>query len=130
MAVVATGESGHGDAHASLDGVARLLDDARETLAGVERELWMLALLGLVGDLALTVYGLERGLAEANPFARAAVHAHGYGALAALKAGALALGVGGWLLLPRRHRAVVPLALAAPWTLAVVANAVTITVFA
>lgn len=127
---MATGESGHGDARSSLDGVARLLDDARVRLAGVERELWMLALLGLVGDLALTVYGLERGLTEANPVARAALAAHGYPALAAMKAGAVAVGVGGWLVLPRRHRAVVPLALALPWTLAVLVNAVTLTLAA
>jgi hypothetical protein len=124
---VATEETGHGDGRASLGRVARLLDRARERLAGVERELWLLALLALVGDLALTVYGLERGLAEANPVARVALAAHGYAALVAMKAGALSVGVGGWLLLPRRHRSVVPLALAMPWTLAVLVNAATLT---
>lgn len=123
-------ETGHADSGRGDYRLSAVAETARETLAGVERELWLLAAVGLVGDLALTVYGLERGLAEANPFARAAVHAHGYGALAALKAGAFAVGVGGWLVLPRRHRAVAPFALAVPWTLAVVVNVVTLTLVA
>ncbi len=124
---MATEETGRGDAGVIGSRTARLLDAVRETLAGVERELWLLAVVGLFGDLALTVYGLERGLTEANPVARAALAAHGYAALAVMKAGALSVGVAGWLLLPRSHRAVVPLALAAPWTLAVLVNAVTLT---
>lgn len=106
------------------DGAGPLLESARDTLAGFERELWVIALVALVGDLLLTYYGLEQGLTEANPVARHAVTEYGYLALGALKAGALGVGVAGWVVLPRRFGAIVPLALAIPWTVAVVVNVV------
>lgn len=107
-------------------GVAASLAAARRTVAGVERELWALAAVALVGDLLLTYHGLEQGLREANPVARAAVDRYGYAALGALKAGAVGVAVAGRLAMPRRYGAVVPLALAAPWTAAVLLNAATI----
>lgn len=99
-------------------------------VADHETELWALAVATLVGDLALTTYGLQQGLSEANPVASAAAADHGVVGLAALKGFALAVGLGGWLVLPERAQAVVPLALSLPWTLAVVVNLATLAVAA
>lgn len=108
----------------TANGIGARLERTRRTLARYERELWLFAGLALLGDLVLTYLGLEQGLTEANPVARAGVERYGYLALVGLKAGALAVAVIGWVVLPRRFGAVVPLALALPWTTAVVVNAV------
>lgn len=106
------------------------IESVRGRLARLERELWLVALAALAGDVLLTYIGLERGLTEANPVARAAIERFGYVALVGLKAGALAVGVAGWWLLPGRFGAVIPLALALPWSTAVVVNAVTLAAMA
>jgi hypothetical protein len=111
------------DASRAVVAVEARAERAYRHVVGLERELWVLAATALVADLALTIYGLEQGYAEANPLARAILHAHGYPALVVLKAWALGVGVGGWLVMPRAFRAFVPLALAVPWTVAVLVNA-------
>lgn len=122
MTGVAHDSGERGDGHDPAGGTAAGIGATRRRVARAERELWAVALLALLGDLVLTVYGLEQGLTEANPVARAAVERYGYVALAGLKAVALLVGVLGWVVLPRRYRAVIPLALAVPWTFAVVVN--------
>jgi hypothetical protein len=89
--------------------------------------LWIAVLAGLVLDSVLTVYGIHLGLAERNPVAADLIANVGVvPALALLKGAALAVGVGGWVLLPERYRGLVPAGLAVPWVGAAVANALTI----
>ncbi|MFB6166107.1 MAG: DUF5658 family protein [Haloarculaceae archaeon] len=88
-----------------------------------ERLLWAIALATLLADVALTAYGLRVGLTEGNPIVRVALLHSGFAAMAGLKLLSLAVGLAAWALLPRRHRAVVPLGLALPWGGAVVSNA-------
>lgn len=124
MGTVSLDSGERGGRRVATGGIGTTSEAARERLAGFERELWALALLALAGDVVLTLYGLEQGLTEANPVARAAVARYGYVALLGLKGAALGVGVLGWLALPRRYGVVIPLALALPWTVAVVVNAV------
>lgn len=95
------------------------------TLSGVgrvERLLWVLVAVGLVGDVLTTYYGLRIGLTESNPVARAAIEQFGMGAMVGMKL--LAVGVGLYCrrLLPKPHVLLVPTGLAVPWLAAVVIN--------
>lgn len=108
------------------DRLAAVLDWADRN----ERALWAVAVLALAADVALTRYGLANGLVERNPVARAATRELGFLALVGMKAGALAVGVGGRAALPSRYAPAVPLALALPWGLAAGVNAVLVVLFA
>jgi hypothetical protein len=88
----------------------------------VERLLWAVVLLALVGDLLTTYVGLRAGLVESNPVARRALGQFGFLSLVGLKAFALAVGFVGRTLVPREYVAFVPVGLAAPWMFAVVVN--------
>lgn len=96
--------------------------------ASVETELWVVVVVAMAADLALTVYGLERGLTEANPVAVYSMEVLGLAGLGVLKLLALGVGVVGWVLVPREYAAVVPLGLAVPTTLTVLVNTWTISV--
>lgn len=100
----------------------RRLTPALADIEGVERLLWLLVVVGLVGDLLTTYYGLRLGLAESNPVARAAMQQLGFGALVGLKLFAVGVGLLCRQLLPERHVALVPAGLAVPWLAAVVVN--------
>lgn len=94
-------------------------------LAGIdgwERTLWILVGVALVGDLLTTYYGLQLGLTESNPVARAALDRFGFAAMVGLKLFALGVGVGCRWLLPDEHGLLVPAGLAVPWMGAVVVN--------
>ncbi len=88
----------------------------------IERLLWAVVLLALVGDLLTTYVGLRAGLVESNPVARHALGRYGFLSLVGLKAFALAVGFVGRTLVPREYVAFVPVGLAAPWVFAVVVN--------
>lgn len=89
--------------------------------------LWAAVIVGTVLDAALTVYGIRLGLAEGNPVAADLIADVGVvPALALLKGGALAVGVGGWVVMPDDYRGLVPAGLAVPWVGASAANALTI----
>ncbi len=92
------------------------------TPTDLERTLWVLVALSLVGDLVTTFVGLQLGLTESNPVARGAMDAVGMAGLLALKAGAIAVALGCRSLLPDTYRPIVPAALAVPWTAAVGIN--------
>lgn len=97
------------------------------TAVALETPAWALAVLALALDVGLTAYGLQIGLAEANPVARRLIDAVGFvGALAVLKGGAVAVGVAAWRCVPRPYRIVIPSGLALPWLVATAINAVTI----
>ena len=91
-------------------------------IEGWERTLWILVAVGLVGDLLTTYYGLQVGLSESNPVARAAIEQFGFTAMVALKLFAVGVGLGCRRLLPERHALLVPAGLAVPWLAAVVVN--------
>lgn len=83
--------------------------------------LWILVVLGMVLDVALTGIGLSLGLQERNPIALALIERLGLlGAGLVLKGLVFCVGLTCWLLLPRlfptqRHRRyLIPLALAVP----------------
>jgi|GEM_PF-2543815 len=99
---------------------------ARRQLArrssGIERALWLVVLLAMAADVALTHVGRQVGLVELNPIARDALQTHGVLGLVALKGVALVLGAVLWAVFPRRYTALVPLGLALPTIPAVVSN--------
>lgn len=84
-------------------------------LASQERFLWRAAAALLVLDLLTTVYGLHLGFEESNPVAAALMERHGILALGFLKGFAVAVAVGGWVVLTRDRRFIVPVCLAVPW---------------
>jgi len=89
--------------------------------------LWVAAMATLVADSALTVYGLRLGLTEVNPVAAGLIADVGVvGALALLKAGAVAVAVVGWVVMPADYRGLVPAGLALPWAFASVVNVVAV----
>lgn len=96
---------------------------AVDRLAAVESQLWIVLLVTLVADVALTHYGLQMGLTEANPLMRTAIEAVGIAALLGVKLLIVGVGVGVRLSLDERG-AVVPIGLALPWFLAATINAV------
>jgi hypothetical protein len=89
---------------------------------GGERVLWLLVVVGLVADLLTTFYGLQMGLSESNPVARAAIEQFGFSALVGLKLFAVGVGVACRQLLSGRHVLLVPLGLAIPWLAASFVN--------
>lgn len=108
----------------SFDGatVRQRLDGATAGVGILERALWILVALSLVGDLATTAAGLHLGLTESNPVARGAIDGLGLVGMLGLKAFALAIAVYCRTLLPEEYAPIVPAGLAVPWTAAVVVN--------
>jgi hypothetical protein len=88
----------------------------------IERLLWAIVLLALVGDLLTTYVGLRTGLTESNPVARHALGRYGFLSLVGLKTFALTVGFVGRTLVPREYVAFVPVGLAVPWVFAVLVN--------
>ncbi len=110
----------------SFDGVEERVAARIPAGDGLERVLWGVVALSLIGDVVTTVVGLHFGLAEANPIARGAVDGWGVVGLFALKAGAVGIGLCCRPLLEPAYRPIVPAGLAIPWTVATVANVYTI----
>ena len=89
--------------------------------------LWIVAVVTLLADGALTVYGMRLGLTEVNPVAAGLIADVGVvGALALLKVGAVAVAVVGWVVMPGDYRGLVPAGLALPWAFASVVNVVAV----
>jgi hypothetical protein len=85
--------------------------------------LWLAAMVTLVADGALTIYGIRLGLTEINPVAAGLIADVGIvPALALLKGGAVAVAVVGWVVMPADYRGLVPAGLALPWGLASAVN--------
>lgn len=91
-------------------------------LAAHERELWFVALSAMVFDVILTVHGLQLGLSERNPVARAALESTGTIGLYLVKSGAVLTGLCCRPFLPESCTVIIPLALAIPSVLAVGVN--------
>ncbi|WP_121743063.1 DUF5658 family protein [Natronorubrum halophilum] len=92
------------------------------TPESLERALWALVVLSLVGDVVTTFAGLHLGLAESNPVARGAIEGHGLAGMLALKGVAVGIGLICRPMLPEAYRPIVPAGLAIPWVIAVCIN--------
>jgi len=100
------------------------LATATTTYAG---GLWVVAMVTLVADGALTVYGIRLGLTEINPVAADLIARIGIvPTLALLKSGAVAVAVVGWVVMPADYRGLVPASLALPWAAASLVNVVAV----
>lgn len=98
------------------------LRERLERCWSAESALWAVAVVVMLLDVGLTVYGLSLGLSEVNPLGRMAIAAFGSAGLPLAKLPVFALALVGWWLLPAAERWVVPLGLAVPWGIAVVLN--------
>lgn len=123
---ISRGSTDSGSTPSAAGHVSPLSGRLLQSASTFQRELWFLVLATMLMDVTLTVHGLQIGLHEHNPIARSAIDAAGVVGLYGLKLGALAIGVGLWLALPRPLSAIVPLGLALPTTIAVVNNALLI----
>ncbi len=99
-----------------------------QVLSRYERELWFLTLSAMLIDVTLTTHGLQLGLRELNPVARAALDSAGVVGLYGLKIVAVFLGVLCVWAIPDEYTAVVPLGLAIPSLIAVIINTVLISI--
>lgn len=88
----------------------------------LERALWVLVALSLLGDVLTTFVGLRIGLAESNPVARTVIDGHGMGGMLVLKALAIGVALACRPILPPSYRPIVPAGLAVPWMIAVCVN--------
>ncbi len=93
-----------------------------EQMDDLERLLWVVVGLSLVGDLVTTFVGLHLGLAESNPVARNAIEQWGVFGMLALKGFAVAVALLCRTVLEQAYRPIIPAALALPWVLAVCIN--------
>ena len=89
----------------------------------VEPELWIALLTVMALDVVLTMYGLEIGLREGNPIARAAIERFGVFGLVWLKGLSMTIAVIGWARIERRFQGLVPLGITLVWGFAVTVNA-------
>lgn len=99
-----------------------------QVLSQYERELWFLTLAAMLMDVTLTTHGLQLGLRELNPIARAAIEWIGILGLYGLKGVAILLGVLCVWLIPEKYTPLVPLGLFIPSLIAVMIN--TLVIFA
>lgn len=88
--------------------------------------LWTVCIAAVVGDLVTTVYGLEIGLRERNPFVAAVLADYGVAGLVGLKLLVVAWVAIIWRLLNERYGLAAMMGLAIPQGAAVVLNVVTI----
>lgn len=107
---------------AASAGIGGAFEDVTVSPVALERALWVLVGVSLVGDVVTTFVGLHLGLAESNPIARSAIEGYGLIGMLVLKAFAIGVALGCRRLLVQEYRPIVPAGLAAPWTLAVVIN--------
>ena len=99
-------------------------EETFSTLAANERALWGLLAVALVADAALTWYGLRQGLTEANPVMAAAMAWLGVaGGITVVKGAALVVAGFTRVSVSPETAPVVPLAMAIPWGLAALINA-------
>lgn len=103
----------------------RWLDAGYDRLARYERALWIGVVVFLVGDVVLTLVGIRYGLAEGNPFVRAALVTTGVEGFVAMKLAALVTGLFYRRQCPRYGPAIA-FGLALPWAVATTVNTVLI----
>lgn len=101
--------------------VERRIRAVDAVLDPLERHLWALAVIVAAGDVVLTAWGLQAGLAEGNPFVATLISEVGILALVGLKGALLGLAAGCRWARPR-WGPWLPLGLVLPWLVAVVIN--------
>lgn len=107
----------------AINTLGRRLGRAAELITDYERELWTVVVATLLLDIGTTVFGIQAGLTELNPFVNHFRPTLGLlGTLVLLKGCAALVGVVVWRTLPAKYRGLAPLGMALPWTLAVTAN--------
>lgn len=103
--------------------VASLRPDS--DLSDREDLLWLVVLVGLCADTALTYYGLQAGMYELNPVIRASIGVLGVLAgILAVKAVAVLTGLCVRWRVSDRLGPIVPAVLSIPWLLGATVNAV------
>jgi hypothetical protein len=95
---------------------------ASQSLRGYGPALWWLVILTMLGDIALTFYGLSLNLVETNPLAAYVITEYGLAGMFGLKSVALLVAVSGWAILPAVYARFVPLFVALPWAFACLVN--------
>lgn len=98
----------------------------RYSVSRTERLLWVVVVLSMISDAALTSYGISVGLRELNPVARYAFESMGIFGFLWLKGFAVCLALFGRWLTPTDHRDLIPATLAVLWIGASTLNAVTL----
>lgn len=94
----------------------------RANISRLEKALWALVLVGLIGDVATTYVGLQLGLVESNPVALWLIQTFGVFGMLLLKVSTLAIGVVCRGFLPSKYTAMIPACIAPPWCLAALIN--------
>jgi len=107
----------------SVQAILRRRLSGKLTAVDLEGLLWGVVALALLADIVTTFVGLQLGLSESNPAARGAIETYGVAGMLALKAFAVAVGLGCRPLLERAYRPIVPAGLAVPWLAAAAVNA-------
>jgi hypothetical protein len=93
----------------------------------LEAAAWLVAIVALVADVALTRYGLAIGAVEANPLARSLIESVGPAvAMGTLKLFGVIVALSTRGFLPEPYRFLAPVCLAGPWTVAALSNAVVV----
>lgn len=87
----------------------------RHSVSRTERLLWGVAIVAMVADVVLTVYGIGIGLREFNPIARYAHTSLGVLGILSLKGFALGIAAVGRWVIPDQYGNFVPIMLAIPW---------------
>lgn len=100
----------------------------RYSVSRTEQILWMVVVLSMITDAALTTYGISMGLRELNPIARYAFDSMGVLGFLWLKGLAIGLAIFGWWITPTDHRDLIPATLATLWIGASALNAITLLV--
>jgi hypothetical protein len=87
------------------------------------RWLWSLVAVSFVLDIGLTYYGLDIGLREGNPVARAFFEAFGVvESMVLMKSVVVGMALAAWVSIPERYRPVIPIGVALPWLVASAIN--------
>lgn len=88
--------------------------------------LWIVGIVAIVGDLVTTIYGLQIGLSERNPFVASVLAQYGLAGLVGLKLLVVVWITVIWRVLSRRYAIAAMAGLALPQAVAVVLNVATI----
>ncbi|MCU4925232.1 DUF5658 family protein [Halobacteria archaeon AArc-dxtr1] len=105
-----------------FDAAAMPVDATELSAVDLERQLWVVVALALLGDVITTFVGLHLGLGESNPITRSAIEAYGLIGMLGLKAVAIGIGVACRPALSQAYRPIIPAGLALPWVVAVGVN--------
>lgn len=96
------------------------------TFESLEIVLWSAVVLTALADLLLTAVGLSMGFSERNRFGAWVLSTWGFAGLIVLKLVVIAVAAVAWWRIPDQYRIAIPAAVAAPWGIAILTNAIVI----